>query len=613
MVELSQEDNAAPPQAPWVRFDSTVEGGSGLVLAGACGVLEATHLGDVASLLVGVEEASNRGLWAAGFLSYEAATGLDPALHTYKSATRSEPFADLPLAWFALFERAEVVRAVKPTQQRDDYSMTPWLCDLDFPNYRAKLDNIRDQIAAGNTYQCNLTTRLRSSLSGDAFALYQNLARAQRSKYCAYIDTGRFAIASASPELFFDWSGDTLTTRPMKGTRRRGRWVGEDVIMAAELQNSEKDRAENLMIVDLLRNDLGRIAEFGSVSVPSLLDLERYETVWQLTSTIAARTQSDTTLLDVFGALFPCGSVTGVPKSSTMSLITKLEDGPRGVYCGAIGLVGPTGSSLRARFSVAIRTVVVDCHTDEAVYGTGGAVTWDSSAEGEYEELLAKAAVLAFPRAEFQLIETMGFRPEAGFGNLNGHLARLHDSARYFAFPINASAIRSALNKAVETSMQACRVRLLLSRSGTLTVELEPMPEAPTSLLKLALDLEPLQSSEVWRYHKTTIRDQYQERFGRHLDVDDVLMVNERGELTEATMANLVIFLDGQWWTPPIDVGCLPGIERERLLREGVIQERVLGLQDLFNAEGMALISSLRGWRNAALTGEYQSPKPSHG
>lgn len=612
MVELSQEDNAAPPQAPWVRFDSTVEGGSGLVLAGACGVLEAKHLEDVTSLLVGVEEASNRGLWAAGFLSYEAATGLDPALHTYKSAT-SEPFADLPLAWFALFERADVVRAVKPTQQRDDYSMTPWLCDLDFPTYKAKLENIRDQIAAGNTYQCNLTTRLRSSLSGNAFAFYQDLARAQRSKYCAYIDTGRFAIASASPELFFDWSGDTLTTRPMKGTSRRGRWLAEDVIMAAELQSSEKDRAENLMIVDLLRNDLGRIAEFGSVSVPSLLDLERYETVWQLTSTITARTQSDTRLLDVFGALFPCGSVTGVPKSSTMSLITKLEDSPRGVYCGAIGLVGPTGSSLRARFSVAIRTVVVDRHTDEAVYGTGGAVTWDSSAEGEYEELLAKAAVLAFPSTEFQLIETMGFRPEAGFANLDGHLARLHDSARYFDFPFNAFAIRSALNEAVETSIQACRVRLLLSRSGTLTVDLGQMPKASTSLLKLALDLEPLQSSEVWRYHKTTIRDQYQERFCRHLEVDDVLMVNERGELTEATTANLVIFLDGKWWTPPIDVGCLPGIERERLLREGVIHERVLGLQDLFNAEGMALISSLRGWRNAMLTGEHRSPKPSHG
>ena len=612
MVELSQEDNAAPPQAPWVRFDSTVEGGSGLVLAGACGVLEAKHLEDVTSLLVGVEEASNRGLWAAGFLSYEAATGLDPALHTYKSAT-SEPFADLPLAWFALFERADVVRAVKPTQQRDDYSMTPWLCDLDFPTYKAKLENIRDQIAAGNTYQCNLTTRLRSSLSGNAFAFYQDLARAQRSKYCAYIDTGRFAIASASPELFFDWSGDTLTTRPMKGTSRRGRWLAEDVIMAAELQSSEKDRAENLMIVDLLRNDLGRIAEFGSVSVPSLLDLERYETVWQLTSTITARTQSDTRLLDVFGALFPCGSVTGVPKSSTMSLITKLEDSPRGVYCGAIGLVGPTGSSLRARFSVAIRTVVVDRHTDEAVYGTGGAVTWDSSAEGEYEELLAKAAVLAFPSTEFQLIETMGFRPEAGFANLDGHLARLHDSARYFDFPFNAFAIRSALNEAVETSIQACRVRLLLSRSGTLTVDLGQMPKASTSLLKLALDLEPLQSSEVWRYHKTTIRDQYQERFCRHLEVDDVLMVNERGELTEATTANLVIFLDGKWWTPPIDVGCLPGIERERLLREGVIHERVLGLQDLFNAEGMALISSLRGWRNAMLTGGHRPPKPSHG
>lgn len=600
MAERSEGEYGQRQRVPWARFDSTVKGGTSLVLTRACGLLIATDLGEVGSVIARVEEATAQGLWAAGFLSYEAAEGLDPALRS-SAVTAGESFADLPLAYFALFEEASEAQALRPRRKRGEYSLTPWLCDYDLSTYEEKFNEIKEQIAAGNTYQCNFTTRLRASFSGDTLALYEELAFAQRSEYCAYIDTGRFAIVSASPELFFEWRDNQLTTRPMKGTRRRGRWSSEDAFMASSLLASEKDRAENVMIVDLLRSDLGRIAEYGSVQVPSLLDIERYETVWQLTSTVTAKTHEDVTLLDVFRALFPSGSVTGAPKSSTMALIASLEDSPRGVYCGAIGFVGPKGSGYGAHFNVAIRTVVVDRDTNEAIYGTGGALTWDSKAKDEYEELLVKAEVLSFQGEDFHLIETMGFYPELGFRNLEGHLARLSDSAGYFDFSFDGLAIEAAIREAVGSVTQQSRVRLLLSRSGVPMVEVEPMPNSTLSVALLAVDLEPVQSSWVWLYHKTTRRELYQERAARHLEADDVVMVNERGELTEATRANLVLRLEGQWWTPPIEVGCLGGVERARLLGEGRVQERVLGLGDLDHAEDIALISSLRGWRSAKM------------
>jgi para-aminobenzoate synthetase/4-amino-4-deoxychorismate lyase len=462
---------------------------------------------------------------------------------------------------------------------------------------------VRAHIAAGETYQVNLTDRLRAHVDGDPYALYAGLALAQRAAYSAHLDLGRYVIASASPELFFEWTGDRLRTRPMKGTAVRGRDSAEDDEQARRLRASPKERAENLMIVDLLRNDLSQVAVVGSVAVPELFALERYPTVWQLTSEVTARIRPGTGLVDVFRALFPCGSVTGAPKRRTMQVIRDLETGPRGVYCGAIGFVAPPGVPVRARFSVAIRTAVVDRATGAAVYGAGGGITWDSDPAAERAELLTKTAVLAGPAVDHELLETLGSSPEHGLRNFDRHLARLADSADWFGFRCDPGQVRAAVTDAVAGRRTPARVRIRLARSGRVQVEVADAPPPSDGPVTLAIDEAPVDSRSVWLRHKTTRREAYTSRAARHPHADDVVLVNERGELTETTIANLAVRLDGHWWTPPTSAGCLPGIERGRLLERGLLHERVLTVADLHAADALALINSLRGWRPAVLLG----------
>jgi para-aminobenzoate synthetase/4-amino-4-deoxychorismate lyase len=379
---------------PVARFDDLVGAGSSFELIGPRGVLVARAPHEVRGVLAGVERATADGCWAGGFVAYEAAGGLDEHLET-RAAGAGEPFAELPLAWFALFDEARQVPSLRELPPpRPGHAALQWTIDLGAEAHAVDVEAIRARIAAGDTYECNLTTRLRAVALGDPFELYRCLALAQLGSYNAYLDTGRYVVASASPELFFQWDDELLTTRPMKGTAARGSCTQEDEASAARLQASEKDRAENVMIVDLMRNDLGRVASWGSVEVPELWVLEQFPTVWQLTSTVTARPRPGTGLSQIFEALFPSGSVTGAPKRSTMKLIASLEPTSRGLYCGAIGVVAPPGAAWRARFNVAIRTAVVDRRDDVAVYGSGGAITWDSCASDEYRELLVKAAVL---------------------------------------------------------------------------------------------------------------------------------------------------------------------------------------------------------------------------
>jgi para-aminobenzoate synthetase/4-amino-4-deoxychorismate lyase len=588
-------------EGPSARFDDLTNSGTAMSFSNPEGILLATDRTEVVPVLRAVEEATAAGLWAAGFIAYEAAAGLDSRWATRQAADK-EPLSDLPLAWFGLFSKAQSAeRLYFPSGRERSYSVQPWRLELDRVEYAQKVENVRRQIGAGETYQCNLTLRMRSEVDGDLRGLYRDLALAQGGAHNAYLDTGRFVVASASPELFFDWSGDRLTTKPMKGTSGRGRWPAEDAARAQLLMSSPKERAENAMIVDLLRNDLGRVGDWGSVAVPSLFALERYETLWQLTSTVTARVRRQTSLVEVLEALFPCGSVTGAPKQRTMAMIAELEASRRGVYCGAVGLVAPAGSPFRARFNVAIRTVVVDRGTGQAVYGTGGGITWDSNPSSEYEELEAKAAILHRAAEDFQLLETMAFRPAGGLRNLDRHLDRLAQSAAYFGFPLDPERVRSALSVALHDIQEPARVRLLLTRAGSATVGLAPMPTPPECPVVLEIDWEPVISSEIWPYHKTTLRTAYERRTARHPSADDVLMVNERQELTETTVANLALRLDDCWWTPPLEVGCLPGVERQRLVEEGRLRERTLTVDDLAAAEVIALVSSLRGWRQATL------------
>ena len=584
------------------RFDDLVAGAErAFRLAEPVGVIEARRPSEVAGAIDAAGSAAARGLWAAGFVAYEAAPGLDPELSVHVRAP-DDPFAELPLAWFALFERKEDLPPLEPGRLDPSGSAgSPWRPSVDRATYDAAVERIRELIAAGHTYQVNHTIRLRAMIQGDERGFYRDLCLAQRGGYAAFLDLGRYRVLSASPELFFRIDGERVTTRPMKGTAPRGRWLAEDEEIAARLVASSKDRAENAMIVDLLRNDLGRICRTGSVEVERMLEAERFETVWQLTSTIEGDLRPEITLLDTFRALFPSGSVTGAPKVRTTRIIADLEDSARGPYCGAIGYLAPAGSGEpRASFNVAIRTVVLDAQTRTAEYGVGGGITHDSSASGEYEEIVAKARVLTDVRPAFELFESLAHVPAEGFRHLDEHLERLAGSAGYFGFRFEPEAAAAALKRAVAEVTGPSVVRLTLARDGGLSTDVRDLPPADDAV-GVALDDEPVDPSDVWLFHKTTRRAPYERRRERRPDVDDVLLVNDRGEVTESTIANLAVHLDGVWVTPPVDAGLLPGTYRNVLLREGRMTERPVTVDELRGAVELALVSSVRGWRPAAL------------
>jgi para-aminobenzoate synthetase / 4-amino-4-deoxychorismate lyase len=581
---------------PWARFDD-LRAGVALRCPPPSRILTAVRPEQVADVLQQVHDATEAGSWAFGYVAYEAASGLDPQLPG-GPASPGEP----PLVWFGLCDEPTRVKPLAPPADAG-LPRTSWRPDWTDEEHARAVAAVRAQIAAGETYQCNLTDRLRTTVADDAEDVYARLALAQRGAYNAYLDLGRHVVASASPELFFEWAGDEVRTRPMKGTAPRGRTTAEDAEQASLLRTSAKERAENLMIVDLLRNDLGRVADVGSVRVDELFSLERYPTVWQMTSQVSARVPAATGLLDLFRALFPCGSVTGAPKRRTMQLIDELEPTPRGIYCGAVGLVAPPSAPFRARFNVAIRTVVLDRSTGEAVYGAGGGITWGSEAAPERAELHAKAAVLAHDVTEHRLLETLAFVPGEGLRNVDRHLARMADSAAWADFRCDPAVVLECLQLAVARRTEPARVRVLLSRTGDVEVQLQPLPSVDTRPVRLALDDDPVDAASPWLQHKTTRREVYVTRALRHPEADDVVLVNQDGELTETTTANLALRLDGRWWTPPTSCGCLPGVERGRLLELGRLHERVLTVADLHAADEVAVLNSLRGWRRAELGG----------
>jgi para-aminobenzoate synthetase/4-amino-4-deoxychorismate lyase len=546
-------------------------------------VITTSSLSEVRTALREVERAARAGLYAVGYIAYEAAPAFDRALVVREAST--------PLLWFGLFDAP--ARRAPEGLGGGDYGLDGWKPSETRDAYERNVREVRERIARGDTYQVNYTFRLRARFRGDAFAFYERLRAAQPTRFGAYLDTGRLQILSASPELFFRRRGSRILTRPMKGTAARGRWVEEDEAACRALASSEKNRAENVMIVDLLRNDLGRVAETGTVRASRFFKVERHPTIFQMTSTVGARLRAGATLEDIFAALFPCGSVTGAPKVSTMRLISQLEGSPRGVYCGAVGCVMPGGDAL---FNVPIRTVVVDAVEGSAEYGTGGGVTWDSTPGGEYEEALEKARLLAEDPSDFELLETL--RLEGGRYNLlEEHLARLKASARYFDFRASDSRVREALaehasSHFVETPR---RVRLLVSRVGGVRVESREL-EQGRETQAVALARARVDRRERFLYHKTTRRGVYDARRAERPELFDVLLRNIEGELTEFTNGNVVVELEGRRWTPPRECGLLAGTLREALLREGSISERVLTAEDLIRATRCWLINGVRGW-----------------
>ncbi|MGO1285264.1 MAG: aminodeoxychorismate synthase component I [Brachybacterium sp.] len=576
---------------PVARFDD-VPAGRGLQFDRAERVIRADRPEQVRGALAAVEEAVAGGAWAFGMVAYEAASGLDPDART------RAPQEGLPLVWFGISGPPE--ERPLPLTTGEGFELGEWVPDWDRAAHGIRVEAVREAIAAGDTYQCNLTTRLRSRFRGDAFGLYGDLAHRQRGGHHAFLDLGRHTVVSASPESFFDWEGPLLRTAPMKGTAARGHGLAEDSAAREALQASEKDRAENVMIVDLLRNDLARVSEAGSVQVTELLRAEQYPTLWQLTSRIQGRPRPETGLVEVLEALFPCGSITGAPKLSTMALIAEFEDAPRGAYCGALGYLAP-GPAPRARFNVAIRTVVIDGADGSAVYGAGGGITWGSTAAAEYDELLVKSAVLPTEEQEpFALLET--FAVTGGEArNLEAHLARMLDSAEHFGIPVEEEVLAAAAREAVAgAGPGSTLLRLALRRDGTLEVSSRPLSTSAEPV-RLALDTVRSVFPAALSTHKTTVRSHFTAARERHPGAEDVVLLGEHGRAVEATIATLAARIDGIWCTPPLDDGCLDGVGRGLAIERGELNERSLTAEMLRGAEQLAVLSSARGWRPAVL------------
>ena len=552
-------------------------------------IVVANNIDDVLPALEKVQTATTSGKFAAGFISYEAAPAFDPAFRTYFDT-------NFPLLFFGIFSQPEVVELPEISA---NFSLD-WQVTTAFEKYQSAIAHIKSAIARGDTYQVNYTIRQIAGFSGDPLALFSAIAA--DAPFAAFIDLPDFTICSASPELFFEKCGKEIISRPMKGTAARGRTFAEDLQLRDFLATSEKDRAENAMIVDMIRNDIGRIAATGSVAVRDAFRIEKYPTVWQMTTTVTG--QTDVSISEIFRAMFPCASITGAPKIRTMQIIADIEDTPRKIYTGTIGFISPDGD---AQFNVAIRTAVIDKRNGRIEYGIGSGVVWDSDAAQEYQECRVKARVIVKPqqKPDFSLLESLRWSPDSGYFLCDAHIRRMYDSAAYFDFPFDETAIRRSLANIANSLPKALhKVRLLLFRNGGIFCEAAKISDIdPQSPLKIALAAKPVDSSDPFLFHKTTHRAVYATAKAAAPHADDVLLWNERGEITEGCIYNVLVKVDGEWFTPPVDCGLLNGTYRQYLLDCGDIRERIILKDELANAEEIVLINSVRKWRNAVLVG----------
>ena len=586
-----------PAAGRWLRFEDPVD------------VLASREPAGVPEVLVEMERrVRDEGLFAAGFLTYEAARGFDPAY-------RTRPGAMLPPVCFGLFREARPDRKPARPGSRSMPASAPEPAPVSAPDslpdsvpiwrmaeprhdYFRKVAAIKDRIRAGDTYQINYTTRQVAEGVGDPHALFGRIAA--EAPYAALVDGDDYAIVCASPELFFRLDGTRIRCEPMKGTARRGMTLAEDRDLADWLYRSRKNRAENVMIADMVRNDLGRVAAPGSVRTPELFAVTRHPTVWQMTSTVEART--DAPVADIFRALFPSASVTGAPKVSSMRIIESLERFPREIYTGAIGYLTP---SRQAQFNVAIRTAVVDKRAGSAYYGVGGGIVADSDAAEEYAECLTKAKILTSPAhgPHFCLLETMLWTPDQGVFLLDRHLDRIADSAEYFGFAFDRNTARRALDSLADTlDGGRFRIRLLQPHDGAPILKHREISEsARTKPAVVGLAARPIDPDNPFLYHKTTRRDVYERALASAPGCDDVLLWNPDGFLTETSIANIVVDVDGERRTPPVSCGLLGGTYRQWLLDRGEVRERKIHVDELPRIRRLALVNSVRGETPARL------------
>ena len=555
-------------------------------------VLVARSAEEVKPVLETVEALSREGRWCVGYLRYEAAAAFDPAFAVHAG--------DGPLAWFGVHDAA----LPWPDEAAGPAPAVDWQAGLSRVSFDRNMYAIHRAIANGELYQLNYTAPLRAEFQGDARDWFMALREAQPNGYAAVIDTGGEQVLSVSPELFFDWQGDRILARPMKGTAPRGATPAEDEAMAQRLRTVPKERAENVMIVDLIRNDLSRIAQPFSVRVPRLFHTEALPTVWQMTSDVEAKVRDGVSLVNVFSALFPCGSITGAPKVSAMRMIRDLEPEARGVYCGAVGVVRPGG---HATFNVPIRTVTL--RGTQARCGIGSGITADAQADAEWDEWRHKRAFLGRGRAavsssamtSFELLETLAL-VDGALRDAPAHLARMQNAASHFGYPWNEALVAARLHRQTdEHPAGTWRIRLLLDAQGLPRAEAFAMDALPSRVqLQLASRAFNEADSEFSRF-KTTRRAHYEAFAPTIPGVFDTLLWNRHGEITECTRGNIALLLDGRWVTPPLRCGLLNGIGRAKRLHDGQLAEAVVRVEDLPRVQALAFVNSLRGWLDADL------------
>ncbi|MHB1049352.1 MAG: aminodeoxychorismate synthase component I [Bacteroidota bacterium] len=557
-------------------------------------VFRAYSLEEIPDIFHRIESALSRQQWIAGYIGYESGYHFE-----YVVQDAGKP-AKLPLLTMCVYNAPTSIPA---GMLDDDEYDSPAFSNLHFSisetAYRSAIDRIKNYIENGDTYQVNFTDRVEFDCSGSAVDFYRALRKKQHVPYGAFINLGETQILSFSPELFFRRHGSTITAKPMKGTAKRGKTLREDRELSDWLRNDEKNRSENLMIVDLLRNDLGRICSAGSVDVSDMYAVEKLETVLQMTSTVSGRLRDDIRYYDIFRSLFPCGSVTGAPKIRTMQIIHELEQHPRGVYCGAIGFISPHGESV---FSVAIRTLVVN--GNRGVMGVGSGIVYDSDPVKEYEECLLKTRFITHPLNRFDLLETILWDKEYIF--LEEHFSRLRDSAEYFGYPFDRTAILTHLNIAAQkfSAGNTYRIRLLVGSDG--------VPRTETAVLGVKTNSDVIRiaeehtdSSDRFLYHKTTFRELYN-RYRKRADeerIADYIFLNERNEITEGCITNIFIEKNGRLYTPPLSSGTLNGIYRQHMLSTVKnAQEKILTLDDVRHADEVYICNSVRGMQKVALS-----------
>lgn len=540
--------------------------------------LKTRDIDQVEALLKEVETYQEAGFYAVGYVSYEAAPAFEK-----KFAVHPAPLMGEYLLYFTIHEKVETLPFPEDYEAVD--LPANWKEEVEAPAYQEAIETIHHHIRQGDTYQVNYTVQLSQELKADPLAIYNRLVVEQKAHYNAFIQHDDVSILSISPELFFEQDDRLLTTRPMKGTTHRGLTNQADLKEAAWLKADPKNRAENMMIVDLLRNDMNRISEIGSEQVTRLCQVEQYSTVWQMTSTIESRLRPEVDLVQAFQALFPCGSITGAPKISTMEIIQQTEIAPRGVYCGTIGILLPRGKRI---FNVAIRTLQMQ--GTKAIYGVGGGITWDSTWEGEYRETKQKSAVLYRQEPRFELLTT-GLIHQGELTFLEQHLTRLREASRYFAYPYNEPKLLNDLQEQlahVDLNLDY-RCRIALQKNGTFHLVITELTDLPASYLQAQLTEQKLDLATPFTYFKTSQRDHLSQ--SNHEQIFHL----PDGTLLETTIGNLVLEIEGQRYTPPAHLPLLDGIYRRHLLETQQVEEKLLTLNDLTDADRIYACNALRG------------------